>query len=73
MPPGTTDVVVIVFERVPTSRRFQITDFAIIGSAGPCREFLRRGEDVVHAESCLLRQNFRIVFDSSNVLLFVRR
>ncbi|MDN4073313.1 MULTISPECIES: hypothetical protein [Fictibacillus] len=73
MSPRTRDVVVIVFESASTTRRFRIVDFAVIGSAGPCREFLRRGEDVVHAESCLLRNNFRIVFESSNVLLFIRR
>ncbi|MCK6258956.1 hypothetical protein M1K46_03115 [Fictibacillus sp. WQ 8-8] len=72
MSPRTNDVVLIVFESVPRTRRFRISDFAIIGSAGRCKEFLKIGEDVVHAESCLLRNNFRVVFESSNILLFVR-
>ncbi|SCC14537.1 hypothetical protein GA0061096_2621 [Fictibacillus enclensis] len=73
MAPRPKDIVVIVFESIPRSRRFRIADFSIIGSAGPCREFLRKGEDIVHVESCLLRNGFRVVFESSNVLLFVRR
>lgn len=67
------DLVLIVFDRSPRSRRFRIVNFSIIGSAGKCREFLKIGNDVVHAESCLLRNGFRIDFESSNVLLFVRR
>ncbi|SFD36675.1 hypothetical protein SAMN05428981_10181 [Bacillus sp. OV194] len=73
MSPRPKDVVIIVFESVPRTRRFRIFDFAIIGSAGPCREFLKKGADVVHAESCLLRNNFQVVFENSNILLFVRK
>ncbi|XJZ28915.1 hypothetical protein ACF5W4_09060 [Bacillota bacterium Lsc_1132] len=77
--PRPPDVVTILWSRNPLRpRSFRtIVDAAVIGSADPCRRFLRSGQRYVDARDCLLQNGFRLVsqqrFSVFGVAVFVRQ
>jgi hypothetical protein len=65
-----TDIVAIAFRRIG-GRRI-IVAFTIIGSANPCRRFLRFGARLEPALTCLQNNGFRRVSQRDGVIVLVR-